>query len=198
MDYNTFEVLFMEIILKSSSPRRYDLLKSKGYSFEVKVYEVDEAMDENKSAYENVKELGLKKAMANAELDYGKVLIGCDTIVVLDGVIYGKPKDREDAFLTLRKLSGTYHEVMSGVGIVYKEKIYNFVCVSKVYFKELSDEDINNYIDTGECYGKAGSYAIQGNGNVLVDHYEGSYENIIGLPIDEVVEILGEINEMEY
>jgi septum formation protein len=187
----------MEIVLKSSSPRRFDLLKNKGYSFEVKVYEVDETIDENISAYENVKRLGLKKAIVNAELDYGKVLIGCDTIVVLDGVIYGKPKDKADAFNTLRKLSGKYHEVMSGVGIIYKEKVYNFVSVSKVYFKNLSDADINSYIETGECFGKAGSYAIQGYGNVLVDHIEGSYENIVGLPIDEVVEILGEINEME-
>ena len=187
----------MEIVLKSSSPRRYELLKNKGYSFEVKVYDVDEAMDENKSAYENVKSLGLKKAMVNADLDYGKVLIGCDTIVVLDGVIYGKPKDEADAFNTLKKLSGKFHEVMSGVGIIYKEKVYNFVSVSKVYFKNLSDEDINNYIKTGECYGKAGSYAIQGYGSALVDHIEGSYENIVGMPIDEVVEILGEINELE-
>lgn len=187
----------MEIVLKSASPRRFDLLKSKGYKFEVKVYDVDESMDSNKTPYENVKELGLKKALVNQELDYGKILIGCDTIVVLDGVIYGKPIDEKDAYRMLKNLSGRYHEVMSGVGIVYKEKIYNFVNVSKVYFKNLSDKDIFDYIASGECFGKAGSYAIQGIGGKLVDHYEGSLENIIGMPIDEVDKIIGEIYEME-
>jgi septum formation protein len=187
----------MEIVLKSASPRRYDLLKSKGFNFEVKVYDIDETMDENKTPYENVKELGLKKALINQNLDYGKILIGCDTIVVLDNKIYGKPIDKEDAYKMLRSLSGKYHEVMSGVGIVYKEKIYNFVSVSKVYFKDLSDKDIYDYIDSGECFGKAGSYAIQGIGRRLVDHYEGSLENIIGLPIEEVKEVIGEIYGME-
>jgi septum formation protein len=187
----------MNIVLKSASPRRYDLLKSKGYDFEVKVYDIDETMDSNKTPYENVKELGLKKALVNQEADYGKILIGCDTIVVYDGVIYGKPTDEQDAYNTLRKLSGKKHQVMSGVGIVYKDSVYNFVSVSDVYFKELSDEDIWNYIKTGECFGKAGSYAIQGIGNTLVDHYEGSLENIIGLPIEEVKNVLGEIYGME-
>ena len=187
----------MKIVLKSASPRRYDLLKSKGYDFEVKVYDIDETMDENKTPYENVKELGLKKAQINQDLDYGKILIGCDTIVVLDNKIYGKPKDKDDAYYMLKSLSGRYHEVMSGVGIIYKDKIYNFVSVSKVYFKELSDKDIYDYIDSKECFGKAGSYAIQGLGGNLVERYEGSLENIIGLPIEEVANVIGEIYEME-
>ena len=82
-------------------------------------------------------------------------------------------------------------------GIVYKEKVYNFVVVSDVYFKNLSDKEILDYIETGECFGKAGSYAIQGIGGRLVDHYDGSLENIIGLPIKEVIEVLGEIYGME-
>ena len=86
---------------------------------------------------------------------------------------------------------------MSGVGIVYKDIVHNFVVTSKVVFKELSDKEIWDYIDTKECFGKAGSYAIQGIGNCLVDYYEGSLENIIGLPINEVCEKLGEIIEME-
>lgn len=190
-------VIIMNIILKSSSPRRKELLQSLGYSFQIKVYEVDEEININKTPYENVKELGLKKAIEKAELDYGSILIGCDTIVVSENRIYGKPKDKVDAFNMLKSLSGKAHEVMSGVGVIYKDKVYNFVDVSKVYFKELSDEDINNYIDTDECYGKAGSYAIQGIGKSLVDHYEGSLNNIIGLPTEKLVEVLGEIYEME-
>ena len=187
----------MRIILKSSSPRRKELLTNMGYEFEIKVYDVDETINTTKSAYENVKELGLKKCAVNSESDYGSILIGCDTIVVLDNVIYGKPKDELEAYNMLRTLSGKVHQVMSGLAVIYKDKIYNKVCVSDVYFKDLSDEDIYNYIKTGECFGKAGSYAIQGIGNCLVDHYEGSLNNIIGLPTEDLSEILGEIYEME-
>lgn len=187
----------MKIILRSASPRRKELLEKAGYNFIIDVADIDETMDESLSAMENVKRLGLMKASHNKELFGEDILIGCDTIVVYDGVIYGKPVDEQDAYNTLKLLSGSTHQVMSGVGIVYKEKIYNFVSISDVTFKQLSDEDIWNYIKTGECFGKAGSYAIQGIGGALVDHYEGSLENIIGLPIDEVVKVLGEIYGME-
>lgn len=190
-------VIKMNIILKSSSPRRKELLTNMGYKFDIKVYEVDEIIDENKSPYENVKELGLRKCAINQELDYGSILIGCDTIVVLDNVIYGKPKDEADARRMLKLFSGKCHEVMSGVGVIYKEKVYNFVDVSKVYFKELSDKDIDDYIESGECFGKAGSYAIQGLGGNLVDHYEGSLNNIIGLPTEMLSKVLGELYEVE-
>jgi len=187
----------MEIVLKSSSPRRKDLLTEMGYKFEIKVYDVDETMDSALDPLSNVKLLGLKKASVNKEEDYGKVLIGCDTIVVLDNHIYGKPKDKEDAYNMLKSLSGKKHIVASGLAVVYKDKIFNDVVVSNVYFKELSDKDINDYIETGECFGKAGAYAIQGIGKCLVDHYEGSLNNIIGLPTEKLSEFLGEINGME-
>lgn len=187
----------MRIILKSASPRRKELLTKAGFDFIVDPASVDEEIDINKSPYENVLELGLKKALADKEKYPDDILLGCDTIVVYNDIIYGKPKDEKDAYDTLKKLSGDCHYVMSGVGIVYKDIIHNFVVSSKVYFKELSDEDIWNYINTKECFGKAGSYAIQGIGNCLVEHYEGSLENIIGLPIDEVVKKIGEIIEME-
>lgn len=190
-------VMFMEIILRSASPRRKELLEKANYKFKIDVADIDETMDATLTPYDNVKRLGLLKASANKEDFYGNILIGCDTIVVFDEVIYGKPIDEQDAYNTLRKLSGNKHQVMSGVGIVYKEKVYNFAVVSDVYFKDLTDEDIWNYINTGECFGKAGSYAIQGIGNILVDHYEGSLENIIGLPIEEVKNVLGEIYGME-
>ena len=187
----------MEIILRSASPRRKELLEKANYKFKIDVADIDETMDATLTPYDNVKRLGLLKASANKEDFYGNILIGCDTIVVFDEVIYGKPIDEQDAYNTLRKLSGNKHQVMSGVGIVYKEKVYNFAVVSDVYFMDLTDEDIWNYINTGECFGKAGSYAIQGIGNILVDHYEGSLENIIGLPIEEVKNVLGEIYGME-
>lgn len=190
-------VINVKIILRSASPRRKELLTNAGYSFEVIASDIDESLDANKSPYENVKKLGLDKAMFEADKYYGDILIGCDTIVVFNEKIYGKPVDEIDAYNTLRELSGTKHQVMSGVGIVYKDNIYNFVCVSEVFFKDLTDEDIWNYIKTGECFGKAGSYAIQGIGKCLIDKFEGSLENIIGLPIDEVKKIIGEIYGME-
>ncbi len=184
----------MQIVLKSSSPRRRELLSQMGYSFIVKTFDVDETFDPTKTPYENVKALGLKKALVNKELDEGKILIGCDTIVVLDGKVYGKPKDKMDAYNMLKTLSGKAHSVMSGLAVIYKDKIYNTVVESKVYFKNLSDEDINNYIKTEECFGKAGAYAIQGIGKSLVEKYEGSLNNIIGLPTEELEKILGEID----
>ncbi len=187
----------MDIILKSSSPRRKELLEKMGYKFEIKVYDVNEELDSNLTPFENVKLLGFKKASINKDLDYGKVLIGCDTIVVLDNKIYGKPKNYEDAFKMLKKLSGRKHQVMSGLCVIFKDKIYNDVEVSDVYFKKLTDGEIKKYIDTNEPFGKAGSYAIQGIGKKLVDHYEGSLNNIIGLPTEMLGKILGEINEME-
>jgi len=187
----------MRIILKSASPRRKELLTKAGYDFIIDPASVDEEIDVTKTPYENVLELGLKKALADKEKYPNDILLGCDTIVVYNDMIYGKPKDELDAYNTLKLLSGNSHYVMSGVGIVYKDIIHNFVVTSKVVFKELSDKDIWNYINTKECFGKAGSYAIQGIGNCLVDYYEGSLENIIGLPIDEVCKKIGEIIEME-
>ncbi len=187
----------MDIVLKSSSPRRKDLLKDMGYEFIVKTYDVDETFDNKLDPFTNVKLLGLKKASIKKEEDYGKILIGCDTIVVLDNVIYGKPKDELDAYNMLKNLSGKMHYVASGIAVIYKDKIFNDVEISKVYFKELTDNDIYEYIKTGECFGKAGSYAIQGIGKCLVSHYEGSLNNIIGLPTEKLSNILGEINGME-
>ena len=187
----------MEIVLKSSSPRRKELLTNMGYTFTIHTYDVDETMDSKLSPKENVKLLGLKKAKVSMEEDYGKVLIGCDTIVVLDNEIYGKPHSEEDAFNMLKKLSGKMHYVMSGLAVIYKDKVYNEVVESKVFFKELTDDEIKAYIATKEPFGKAGSYAIQGIGRSLIDHFEGSLNNIIGLPTEALGKILGELNEME-
>lgn len=186
-----------KIILRSASPRRKELLEKAGYSFEIIAADIDETLDLNKTPYENVKRLGLEKAKYEQEKYPDAILIGCDTIVVLDGQIYGKPKDEQMAFEMLKKLSGRMHQVMSGVGIIYRDKVYNFVVTSDVYFKHLEEQEIWQYIETKECFGKAGSYAIQGIGRTLIDHYDGSLENIIGLPVQEVVRILGEIDGME-
>lgn len=190
-------VSMKQIILRSASPRRKELLEKAGYSFIIDPADVDETIKDELTPMENVKRLGLMKAIHNQENYSDSILLGCDTIVVFENKIYGKPKDEKDAYQMLKNLSGRKHQVMSGVGIVYKEHIFNFGCVSIVYFKDLSDEEIWEYIHTKECFGKAGSYAIQGIGRKLIERYEGSFENIIGLPVDEVADIIGEINEME-
>lgn len=185
------------IILKSTSPRRKELLGKMGYNFEIKSFDVDETMDDSLSPYDNVKRLGLLKASINKDEDYGKILIGCDTIVVLDNKIFGKPHSESDAINMLEALNGKKHQVMSGVGVIYKDKIYNFVEVSNVYFKKLSHDEILAYVSCGECYGKAGSYAIQGIGRALIDHIDGSLNNIIGLPTEKLKNVLEEIYGME-
>lgn len=185
----------MQIVLGSSSPRRLQLLKEAGFDFIVYKPEVDETIDKNISVKENVKALGLKKALKTKEIYKDALVIGCDTIVALDGVIYGKPKDEDDAFLMLKNFSGKTHQVLSGYAIIYKDIIYNDVVESLVTFNDLTNEDINNYIKTKECFNKAGSYAIQGIGKKLVKEYSGELENIIGLPIKEVKEIILEIGE---
>ena len=186
-----------QIVLKSNSPRRKEILLNEGYNFIVKPADIDEVIDKNLSPKENTKRIALLKASYNKDEDYGKIIIGCDTIVTLDNVIYGKPKDRLDAYNMLKTFSGKKQEVISGVAIIYKELVYNFYVISNVWFKELSDSDINSYLQTDEPYDKAGSYAIQGIGKRLIDRYDGELENIIGLPIKEIKEVLGEINGME-
>ena len=115
----------------------------------------------------------------------------------IDNIIYGKPKDETDAYNMLKSLSGKCHKVLSGLCVIYNDYIFNDVCESKVSFKDLSDNDIFDYIKTKEPFGKAGSYAIQGLGYNLVSHYEGSLNNIIGLPTEMLKEVLDNIYEME-
>lgn len=186
----------MQLILASGSPRRYEILTEFGYKFKVLVPNVDEKMDENKTPYENVKEVSYKKASAVFNNVKDALVIACDTVVSLDGVIYGKPKDKNDAYRMIETFSGKTHEVISGVTIMSKNKTYNFYTVSKVTFKTLSNEEILAYVSTEEPYDKAGAYAIQGAGRALISHYEGSLYNIIGLPIEDIkpklVELLGE------
>ena len=186
-----------KVILKSSSPRRIELLKAMNIDFIQKSFDVDESMDSNLTPEENVKNVSLRKAIVKNEEYNDYIQIGCDTIVALDNKIYVKPKDLDDAKKMLEELSGKTHKVISGLTVIYKDKIYNTYVTSFVTFKDLSEEDIINYVNTKECLGKAGAYAIQGIGKCLVEKFEGSLNNIIGLPTEELEKILGEINGVE-
>jgi len=176
----------MKLILASSSPRRKEILEKNGYVFEIISKDTDETMNLSQPPEVNVKKIALKKCEA-VSIDYPEdIVISCDTIVVLGNEIFGKPKSREDALNMLTRLSGVTHEVLSGVCIKCGKTTSNFVDRCEVRFRNLTNEEIENYVDSGEPFGKAGAYAIQGAGSKLVDYYDGDINTIIGLPILKV------------
>ena len=178
------------LILASGSPRRRELLSAMGYSFEILVPDVDENVSGH--ARDVVGILSRRKAeAAAAQLDNG-VVIASDTLVSLDGAALGKPEDEEDAFRMLHALSGNTHEVFTGVTIVDAEsgRLETRVVRTGVCFRTLTDAEIRAYIATGEPMDKAGAYGIQGGAGVFVEKLEGSYENVIGFPVDEIREML--------
>lgn len=182
----------MKIVLASGSPRRKEILENMNLKFDIIKSEIEETTVENESPENLVKRLSYEKAHDVATRNSDSIVIGADTVVVLDNNVLGKPKDREEAFDMLKKMSGREHDVITGISILCldsKKEISDF-CVSKVKFKNLSDEDIYSYINTGECMDKAGAYGIQGLGGLLVEYIKGDYFNIVGFPISSASEIL--------
>lgn len=196
----------MKVVLASQSPRRRELLEEAGVQFEVHVSEVSEGLSpqEREDPAAAACMLADRKAgvVAQEILDVSTpptepvLVIGADTMVVLDGQIFGKPHSASEAVGMLRKLSGREHEVITGVaawGIMPGEdgKVSaghsTFYETSKVRFRDLSDEEILAYVAEGECYDKAGSYAIQAGGGQFVEGYEGPLDNIIGLPVQRLI-----------
>lgn len=179
-----------KIILASASPRRKELLTTAGVEFEVLVSQADETVPEGTAPKDAAIMTAEKKALAVAENSRDSVVIGADTIVVIDGKILGKPKDEADAADMLRTLSGREHEVITGVCITDGEKTEKFAQVSRVRFYALTEDEITAYVATKEPMDKAGSYGIQGRGCVLVESIEGDYFNIVGLPVAATVRAL--------
>ena len=175
-----------EIILASASPRRKELLETAGLSFTVKVADVEEIIEENMSADEVVMSLALQKANAVAKDNPDAVVIGADTVVVLDGEILGKPKSEENAISLLQMLSGRVHTVYTGVAMIKGEKVKNFCEATRVEFYPLEKEEIEAYVATKEPMDKAGAYGIQGRGCVLIRKISGDYFNVVGLPVSAV------------
>jgi len=183
----------MKLYLASKSPRRKEILTNAKYEFIIESKETAEIMSDKLSVYQNVLNVSYEKAR-QVFLDHqDSCVLGCDTIVVYNNKIYGKPKSREDALETLKLLNGNTHSVISGVAIITKDKEYRFYVESHVTFKNNSLSDLIEYVNTNEPLDKAGSYAIQGLGNKLIEGYTGSYENIVGLPIEEVKKVLDEV-----
>lgn len=178
------------LILASSSPRRQELLQLLQIPFQSISANVDEDFSEQMKADEVVKELALRKAAAVAKEHQDSWVIGSDTIVVLEGKILGKPLDRADAKETLTQLSGQTHEVYTGVSIIYGRNQTVFVEKTNVTFWELSETEIERYLDTGEPFDKAGSYGIQGYGALFVKQIEGDYYSVVGLPVSKLAQEL--------
>ncbi|ADL68642.1 maf protein [Thermoanaerobacterium thermosaccharolyticum DSM 571] len=187
----------MKIVLASNSPRRREILSNIGLDFDVIPSNIAEETKE-KEPKNIVMDLSRKKALCVAEkLDDDSIVIGADTVVVIDGEILGKPKDKGEAFSMLRRLSGRWHKVYTGVSVVSlrNRKFINDYESTDVYIKNLSDDMILNYIEKGECLDKAGSYAIQGYGSLIVERINGDYFNVVGLPISKLYDIfLNEFN----
>ena len=178
------------LILASGSPRRRELLARMGYRFEILVPDVDEHVEG--PAREVVGILSLRKARAAAAQLSDGIVIASDTLVSLNGEALGKPADAQDARRMLLELSGNTHEVFTGVALIdaASGRTLSRVVRTGVRFRDLSDEEICAYIRTGEPMDKAGAYAIQGGAHGFVEALDGSYENVIGFPVEDVRELL--------
>ena len=184
----------MKLILASKSPRRKEILETMGVSFEIDVADVDESVSDDFSPVEAVCEISKRKAQRIAERHgEDEIVISADTVVVIDGKIIGKPKDKEDAFCILKNLSGRTHEVYTGFTVCGNGKTKTDFEVTKVHFKELCDDDIRRYIATGEPMDKAGAYGIQQKGNLFVDYIHGDYYNVVGFPISKICVTIREL-----
>ena len=190
------------MILASASPRRKEILENFGFSFKTIVKNIDETSDKTR-AEEKILEIAEKKAKA-AAIDFpDENVIGADTVVVVDGKILGKPKDEKEAFSMLKSLSGRSHEVITAFSFININKniSYSDYEITKVYFKNLTDDEINWYINTKEPMDKAGAYGIQGKGAFFVEKIEGDFFSVMGFPLGKFVRFLNKtdfnLNDLE-
>jgi septum formation protein len=184
-----------KLILASRSPRRADILKKEKVEFVVRIPPDVEGGEAPSDPVEHVLSLSGTKAESVADEVENAIVLGADTIVVLDEEILGKPRDKENAFSTLKKLSGKTHRVYTGITLVnkYNGKVASGYDVTEVRFNPLDDEKIWDYIATEEPMDKAGAYGIQGMGGFLVESIAGSLDNVIGLPTGKLKEMLAKI-----
>lgn len=185
-----------KLVLASASPRRRELMSLLGVPFEIVVSNVTEVIDKLLPPEEMVKDLALQKARAVVDnLDQGLV-IGADTIVVIAANILGKPANEEEAYTMLKELSGQEHQVYTGIALVDKVSGGQEVAaeVTMVKFKELTDGEIRAYLATGEPFDKAGAYAIQGRAAVFIEGIKGDYNNVVGLPVYRLAQLLKRFN----
>ena len=179
-------------ILASASPRRRELLQQIGASFDVKVSNAEEIGNNELSADELVKWNALAKAKAVAAENPNIPVLGADTVVALNGEIFGKPGNDDNARKMLRRLAGRTHQVWTGIAWVSRGETYTDVVCTDVNMEPIGETAIDNYVATGEPLDKAGAYAIQGRAAVFIDSIEGSYSNVVGLPLAAVAKLARE------
>lgn len=182
------------LILASKSPRRKELLSIITTDFDIIPAVKEENADPSLPPEEFVKELAISKAQEIAENHPEACVIGSDTVVAINGEILGKPADEADAYRMLSMLSGTCHSVFTGVAVIKEGKIHSFTEETKVKFFALDEDEIKNYIATGEPFDKAGAYGIQDLGALLVEGIDGDYYNVMGLPTGRLYRLLKELS----
>lgn len=187
----------MPLILASKSPRRRELLAGLGYPFEVRVFPAREFADGELPAAELPSRNAELKARATAERFPDALVVGADTVIVLDGRVIGKPRDLDDARATLAALSGRAHDVVTGVALLCAAKRFRRVWseTSTVRFKLLSQDAIDEYLRLVDVLDKAGAYAIQEHGDLLIERLDGDADNVIGLPLGRLG---GELRKLEF
>lgn len=186
----------MKIILASASPRRQELLNSIGVDYIVQSEPVDETFDQSLPRPLATEQIALKKAMAVKSQEM--MVLGADTIVVFDDEVLGKPHDRQTAFTMLRKLAGEIHDVITAVALVYQGEPLVFHDITHVTFKELTDDQINAYIEKYQPFDKAGAYGLQdfSDEDTFIEEISGDPSTVIGLPLQKLKKIFKEL-EME-
>ncbi len=186
-----------QLVLASESPRRKQLLEKAGFNFRVCPSKISEILNKSLNVNEQILDLARQKARTvfsslKSSMKEPYLVLGSDTEVIFEGQTLGKPADPQDAYRILRSLSGNQHTVITAICMIeslqgHESSEYE---LSQVYFKPLTDEKIWSYIQSGDPMDKAGAYGIQGPGRDLVDYFEGTLENIMGLPVDRVQSIL--------
>ena len=182
----------MQLILASASPRRKELLGLFHIPFTIRVADIDETMDENKPPYDEVARVSRLKALA-VDRQADDIVIAADTIVVCEGKVLGKPKDKTEAMEMLSLLSGRDHQVMTGCTVLRGERAETFTEVTDLHFRPLSQKEIENYVASGEPMDKAGSYGIQGGAALFCERMVGDYYNVMGLPVCRLGQVLQRI-----
>jgi len=182
------------MILASNSQRRQEILKDAGFNFRVVTSNIEEISDKE-NVIERILDIAEKKLEQISKNNVNEFILAADTVVELDKNIFGKPKDREEAFKFLKLLSGKIHRVITAYVFknISKNILIREVVISEVKFFDLDDETINWYLDTGEPFDKAGAYGIQGYGRVLVEKIDGDYYSIMGFPISNFLKNLRKI-----
>ncbi|MGL5088325.1 MAG: Maf family protein [Cetobacterium sp.] len=182
------------MILASKSPRRKEILQQLGFQLNIKTKDIEEVSDEL-LIIDQIKDISMKKVIAVAKENKNEYVVGADTVVELEGVIFGKPKSKQDARMMLETLSGKAHRVITAYTLINLDKNINITesVESIVYFKDISDEEIKWYIDSGEPMDKAGSYGIQGLGAIFVDKIDGDFFAIMGFPINHFIKTLNDL-----